>query len=194
MVQIDDTLISLDLFEKKFVCDLDACKGICCVEGESGAPLEDEEAKILDQIYPLIKPYLLPKAIEEIEAQGKWVIDWEDDKVTPIINGDECVYTCFDSNGMCKCAIEQAYNDGVVTFKKPISCHLYPIRVNKVNGMDALNYHKWKICHAAVVLGRKANVSVYQFLKEPIIRKYGEEFFEQMESIEIELREEGHIQ
>ena len=194
MVQIDDTLISLDLFEKKFVCDLDACKGICCVEGESGAPLEDEEAKILDQIYPLIKPYLLPKAIEEIEAQGKWVIDWEDDKVTPIINGDECVYTCFDVNGMCKCAIEQAYNDGVVTFKKPISCHLYPIRVNKVNGMDALNYHKWKICHAAVVLGRKANVSVYQFLKEPIIRKYGEEFFEQMESIEIELREEGHIQ
>lgn len=193
MVQIDDTLISLDLFEKKFVCDLGACKGACCIEGESGAPLEDDEAKLLEEIYPLIKSYLLPKAIEEIEAQGKWVIDWEDDKVTPIINGQECVYTMFDEDGTCKCAIEQAYNDGVIGFKKPISCHLYPIRISKVNNMEAMNYHKWPICQPALVLGRKANVPVYQFLKGPIVRKYGEEFFEQMESIEKELREEGHI-
>lgn len=193
MVQIDDVLISLDVFEKKFVCDLGACKGACCVEGESGAPLEDGEEAILEEIYPKIEPYLTEIAKAEIAAQGKWVIDVDGDKVTPIIHGKECVYAIFDADGTCKCAIEQAYNDGVVDFKKPISCHLYPIRVAKVNKMDALNYHKWPICQPALVLGRKANLPVYQFLKGPIVRKYGEPFFEQMEILEKELREEGHI-
>lgn len=193
MVQIDDVLITLDLFEKKFVCDLGACKGACCVEGESGAPLDDGEEAILEEIYPLIEPYLLPNAKKEIEAQGKWVVDVDGDKVTPIINGRECVYAIFDTDGTCKCAIEQAYNEGVVTFKKPISCHLYPIRISKVNKMDALNYHKWHVCQPALVLGHKAKVPVYQFLKGPITRKYGEEFFAQMEIIEKELRDEGHI-
>jgi len=193
MVQIDDTLISLDVFEKKFVCDLGACKGECCVEGESGAPLDDAEAALLEEIYPLIKPYLLPNAIAEIEAQGKWVIDWDDYKVTPIINGRECVYAIFDADGTCKCAIEQAYNDGVVSFKKPISCHLYPIRISKVNNMEALNFHKWEVCKVAFLLGHKLNMPVYKFLKDPIVRKYGIEFYEQMEIIEKELRDEGHI-
>ncbi|MBN2742284.1 MAG: DUF3109 family protein [Marinilabiliaceae bacterium] len=193
MVQIDDTLISLDVFEKKFVCDLGACKGECCVEGESGAPLDDAEATLLEEIYPLIKPYLLPNAIAEIEAQGKWVIDWDDDKVTPIINGRECVYAIFDADGTCKCAIEQAYNDGVVSFKKPISCHLYPIRISKVNNMEALNFHKWEVCKVAFLLGHKLNMPVYKFLKDPIVRKYGIEFYDQMEIIEKELRDEGHI-
>ncbi|PZX20751.1 uncharacterized protein DUF3109 [Breznakibacter xylanolyticus] len=193
MVQIDDTLISLDVFEKKFVCDLGACKGECCVEGESGAPLDDAEAALLEEIYPLIKPYLLPNAIAEIEAQGKWVIDWDDDKVTPIINGRECVYAIFDADGTCKCAIEQAYNDGVVSFKKPISCHLYPIRISKVNNMEALNFHKWEVCKVAFLLGHKLNMPVYKFLKDPIVRKYGIEFYDQMEIIEKELRDEGHI-
>ncbi|MFT3737845.1 MAG: DUF3109 family protein [Breznakibacter sp.] len=193
MVQIDDVLISLDLFEKKFICDLGKCKGACCVEGESGAPLEDGEELILEAIYPKLEPYLTAKAREEIANQGKWVIDVDGDKVTPIIKDRECVYAVFDEDGTCKCAIEQAHNDGVLDFKKPVSCHLYPIRISKVNRMDALNYHKWPICQPALVLGHKANVPVYQFLKGPITRKYGGEFFTQMEIIEKELRNEGHI-
>lgn len=188
MIQIDDKIISLDLFEKRFVCDLGACKGACCVEGESGAPLETEETKILEDIYPLVEPYLTPEAIEQIKLQGKWVIDSDGDNVTPIINGNECAYAYFDDNGTCKCAIEKAFYEGKVSFKKPISCHLYPIRTQRFTEFEAINYHQWQVCAPARTCGKKLGVRVYKFLKEPIIRKYGEAFYQQMEEIEIELK------
>jgi len=188
MIQIDDKIISLDLFEKKFVCDLGACKGACCVEGESGAPLDEHETKILEEIYPIVEPFLTPMAQAEIVSQGKWVIDEDGDFVTPIINGKECVYAYFDEEGVCKCAIEKAYLFGLVDFKKPISCHLYPIRTQKYSEFEAINYHHWQVCAPARVCGKKLGVRVYKFLKEPIVRKYGEAFYEQMEEIEAELK------
>jgi hypothetical protein len=193
MVQIDDKLISLDLFEQKFICDLPKCLGACCVEGESGAPLEKEEAEIIERIYPILEPFLSPMAKKEIARVGKSVVDDDDDLVTPIINGRECVYTLFDKNGMCHCAIEKAYNEGLVDFRKPISCHLYPIRVSNYPNYEALNYHHWPICQPAREFGRKEGVPVYRFLKDPIIRKYGEAFYEQMEEIEQELKASGYL-
>jgi hypothetical protein len=193
MVQIDDKIISLDVFERKFVCDLSVCKGDCCVEGESGAPLEDEETQILEDIYPVVKPYLTGEAIIEIEKQGQWVVDGDGDKVTPIINGKECVYAYYDDDKICKCAIEKAHQQGLVDFKKPISCHLYPIRVTRYKDFEALNYHDWPICQGAKVLGKRSGVPVYQFLKNPIVRKYGEAFYQAMEEIEVELRASGMI-
>ncbi|MCU4154642.1 DUF3109 family protein [Carboxylicivirga sp. A043] len=191
MIQIDDKIISTDIFEKRFVCNLDKCKGECCVEGESGAPLEDDEIEKIEEIYPVVKSFLTEKAIQEIEKQGKWIVDSDGDKVTPIINGRECVYTYFDEKGICKCAIDKAYQEGLIDFKKPISCHLYPIRVTKYPDFEGLNYHTWPICHPARELGSQLGVPVYKFLKEPIIRKYGEAFYNEMEDVEKTLKQQG---
>ncbi len=193
MIQIDDKIVSTDIFTKRFVCNLSVCKGECCVEGESGAPLEDDETAILEEIYPVVKPYLSPKAIEEIEKQGKWVVDMDGDKVTPIINGKECVYTYFDDEGICKCAIDKAHQEGKIDFKKPISCHLYPIRVAKYPDFEALNYHTWPICAPARELGGQLGVPIYNFLKEPIIRKYGQAFYDELVDVEKTLKEQGMI-
>ncbi len=193
MVQIDDKLISLDVFEKRFVCDISRCHGDCCVDGESGAPLEDDEVEIVERLYPLLKPLLSEKAIAEIEKDGTWIIDSDEDKVTPIINGRECVYTYFDEDGICKCAIEKLYLDGKTDFKKPISCHLYPIRVSKYPSYEALNYHSWPICAPARELGGKLGVPAYQFLKEPIERRYGKAFYEEMVDVEKTLKEKKII-
>ena len=193
MVQIDDKLISLDVFEKRFVCDISKCHGDCCVEGESGAPLEDDELDIVERLYPLLKPLLSEKAIAEIEKDGAWVIDSDGDKVTPIINGRECVYTYFDESGICKCAIEKLHIEGKTDFKKPISCHLYPIRVSKYPSYEALNYHSWPICAPARELGGKLGVPAYQFLKEPIERRYGKAFYDEMVDVEKTLKEKKII-
>ncbi|MCU4166082.1 DUF3109 family protein [Carboxylicivirga caseinilyticus] len=193
MVQIDDKIVSTDIFTKRFVCNLSVCKGECCVEGESGAPLEEEETAILEEIYPIVKPYLSEVAIDEIEKHGKWIIDGDGDKVTPIINGRECVYTYFDEEGICKCAIDKAYQEGKIDFKKPISCHLYPIRVAKYPDFEALNYHTWPICAPARELGGQIGVPIYKFLKEPIIRKYGEAFYNELEDVEDTLKKQGMI-
>jgi len=193
MVQIDDKVISLSVFEEKFICDIPKCKGTCCVEGESGAPLEDWEREILEAIFPLIQPYLPGQSVHEIEKQGKWVIDSDGDFVTPIINGKECVYAYFDEDNICKCAIEKAFLDGLIQFKKPISCHLYPIRTKQYDGFEAINYHHWPICEQARVLGRREGVKVYEFLKEPIVRKYGEAFYLEMVDVERELRSQNLI-
>lgn len=193
MVQIDDKLISLDVFEKRFVCDLSKCHGECCVEGESGAPLEDDETGILEELYLQLKPHLSNQAVELIEKEGTWVVDADGDKVTPIINGRECVYTYFDEDGTCKCAIEKLHKQGITDFKKPISCHLYPIRVDNYPTFEALNYHVWPICNAARELGGQLGVPIYKFLKEPIIRKYGERFYAEMEDVEKTLREQHKI-
>lgn len=192
MIQIEDKILSQDIFDKLFLCDLSKCKGSCCVEGESGAPLEDEETEILEKIYPKIK-HLLPEVSRKIiEEQGTWVVDMDGDKVTPINNGRECVYVYFEEDGTAKCGIEKAYNQGIVDFKKPISCHLYPIRVTKYKDFEALNYHQWPICEPARVLGKEVGLPIFKFLKEPLIRKYGEEFYAHLEEVDKLLKEEGN--
>lgn len=180
MIQIEDKLISRDIFEKRFCCDLSKCEGYCCVEGSSGAPLENEETEILEKIFPVIRPFLQEKAQKIIEEKGTWEIDIDYDKVTPIIDGEECVYAFFEGN-ICKCAIEKAYNEGLIDFAKPISCHIYPIRITKYKEFEALNYHEWHVCEPARDLGKKNDIPVFRFLKKPIIRKYGEKFYNEME-------------
>ena len=178
MIQIDDKLISEELFSEEFVCNLAKCKGICCVEGDAGAPLDEDETKILDEIYPKIKSYLRPEGIQAIEEQGIYTLDFEGDLVTPLVNNAECAYVIFDEKGYTKCAIEKAYEDGVIDWQKPISCHLYPIRITEYSNFSAINYHEWDICSDACTLGKELGVKVYQFLKKPLIRKYGEEFYQ----------------
>ena len=178
MIQIDDKLISEDLFSEEFVCNLAKCKGICCVEGDAGAPLDEDETKILDEIYPKIKSYLRPEGIQAIEEQGTYTLDFEGDLVTPLVNNAECAYVIFDEKGYTKCAIEKAYEDGVIDWQKPISCHLYPIRITEYSNFSAINYHEWDVCSDACTLGKELGVKVYQFLKKPLIRKYGEDFYQ----------------
>lgn len=178
MIQIDDKLISEDIFSEEFVCNLTKCKGACCVEGDVGAPLESDERQILEDIFFKIKPYLTPDGVRAIEQQGTWTTDPMDgDYVTPMVEGRECAYVTYDDKGITKCGIEKAYEDGAVDWQKPISCHLYPIRAKEYSTFTALNYHEWPICNDACILGRELKVPVYKFLKTPITRKYGEEFY-----------------
>ena len=181
MIIIGDKLVSDELFEKKFVCDLSACKGACCVEGDSGAPLEEDELGILDDHYDAILPFMRKEGIKAIEEQGKYLIDTDGDYVTPLVNEKECAFVTFSKDGTAKCAIEAAWEEGAIPFRKPISCHLYPIRVSKLKTGEALNYHHWPVCKSACSLGKQLGVTVYRFLKEPLIRKYGEEFYDQLE-------------
>ncbi|MDP4205740.1 MAG: DUF3109 family protein [Bacteroidota bacterium] len=181
MIQIDNTIVSFDVLEKYFLCDLKQCKGICCVEGASGAPLTEEEAKIVEDAYPEIEPYLPAKSKEEIALQGYSVIDQDGDLVTPIINGKECVYAYEDKVGVTKCGIEKAFLDGKISFRKPISCHLYPIRITEYEEFDAVNYERIEICKAARACGLAERLPVYRFLREPLIRKYGEEWYAKLE-------------
>ena len=193
MIQIDDTIISLDVFKEKFLCNLDACKGECCIEGDAGAPLEEEEVAELEKVLPVIWDQLSPQAREIIDRQGVCYTDQDGDLVTSIVNGKDCVFTCYDEKGCCYCAIEKAYRDGKVDFYKPVSCHLYPIRVGNYGPYKAVNYHRWDVCKAAVILGQKENVPVYKFLKEPLIRKFGQAWYNEMESVAEELRKSNHI-
>ncbi|MHA3045380.1 DUF3109 family protein [Riemerella anatipestifer] len=178
MIQIEDKLISEDLFSEEFVCNLSKCKGACCIEGDAGAPLEQSEVKILEDIYPKIKSYLRPEGIKAIEEQGTSVEDFEGDLVTPLIDNRDCAYVIFDENGITKCGIEKAYEEGAIDWQKPISCHLYPIRITEYSTFTAFNYHEWKICSDACALGKELKVPVYKFLKTPLIRKYGEGFYQ----------------
>mgnify|MGYP001381577975 CR=1 FL=1 len=179
MIQVDDKIISLDVFEKHFVCDLNACKGACCVEGDSGAPLISGEEKILDDIYEKVKPYMRAEGITEIENQGVAVFDADGDLTTPLVNNKECAFV-IDEKGISKCSIEKAYYDGKVDFKKPISCHLFPIRIKEYRDFDAVNYEEIKICEPACKCGSELEVPVYAFLKEPLIRKYGEAWYNKL--------------
>ena len=177
MIQVDDKIISFDVFEKHFVCDLSACKGSCCVEGDAGAPLTDKELEILPCIYKKVKPYMRNEGITEIEKQGFFVIDGDGDKTTPLVNNKECAFVVFDENEIAKCTIEQAYNDGKIDFKKPISCHLFPIRIKQYRDFDAVNFEAINICKPACDCGEQLQVPVFSFLKEPLIRLYGEEWY-----------------
>lgn len=173
-------MVSDDIRDKEFVCNLTKCKGACCVEGDFGAPLQEEELAILEEIYPKIKKYLSQAGIKEIEKNGTHTVDDEGELCTPVIGGRECVYAVYDKKGILKCGIEQAYNDGKIGWKKPISCHLYPIRITTKKNFEAVNYHKWHICTPACALGKELQVPVYKFLKDPLIRKYGEVWYDEL--------------
>ncbi len=180
MLQIKDTLVSLDLAEQFFCCDLDTCLGECCIEGDAGAPITEEEKKKIEEILPVIWNDLLPQAQAEIEANGVGYVDEEGDLVTSIVEGKNCVFTCYAPGGMCQCAIEKAYRAGKIDFYKPSSCHLYPVRLKEYSTFTAVNYHRWKICKCAELLGRKNNLRVYQFLKEPLTRRFGKEWYDEL--------------
>lgn len=185
MLIIQDVLISDDIIEEQFVCQLTACQGACCWEGELGAPLEEEELPVLEKIYETVAPFLSPAGRKAIEEQGVY-IEYEEDKsyATPLIDNGPCAYMIIQANGVAKCGIEAAYQAGAIDFRKPISCHLYPIRVesNKAAGFEALNYDRWDICSAACGNGRKQGVAIYQFVRDALIRKYGREFYEELDA------------
>ncbi|GHA61191.1 DUF3109 family protein [Pontibacter akesuensis] len=183
MIVLQNTVISDDVRDQFFVCNLEKCKGACCVEGDLGAPLEEEELKILEENYAHIKPYMTGAGQQAVEDQGLYIKDWEGDYSTPTIGNRECAYAIYDADKTLKCAIEQAYYDGKIDWKKPISCHLYPIRITKYDGFEALNYDRWGICSAACNFGQDLGVRVYQFLKEPLIRKYGEGWYAELEQL-----------
>lgn len=187
MIAINNILVSDDVVEAKFLCDLSKCKGGCCEDGDAGAPLEKGEKKILEENYEAVKPYMTKEGIREVERQGKYLYDREFGWVTPTVDGKICAYGIRDEKGIIKCAIEQAYYDGKVSWKKPISCHLYPIRLTKGKVYTNLNYEpREPLCNAACSLGKKLKVPVYQFLKEPLIRKFGEEFYDALQQIAVE--------
>ena len=180
MVQIGLTVVSLDVFEKRFVCNLDKCRGMCCVYGQSGAPLEEDEIAILQEAYPKIKPYMTSSGIAAVEHCGVYDTDSDEDKVTPLIgDSEDCAYA-FTEKGVVYCAIEKAFMRGEIEFRKPVSCHLYPIRITKYSAFEAVNYHPWSICNEALILGEKKGTQLYVFLKDPLIRKYGAAWYEEL--------------
>jgi hypothetical protein len=184
MIIVQDKLVSDDVVEAQFVCNLSACKGACCWEGDFGAPLEEAELAVLERIYEQVKPFLSPAGVAAVEGEGAHVwFEGMGQQGTPLIEGGPCAYVTFDSGGVAQCGIEQAWRAGATDFQKPISCHLYPIRVEKFEnfGSEALNYDRWEICSAACTLGEKEKVPVYQFLKSAIIRKYGADFYEELD-------------
>ena len=190
MIEIDDKIVSLDLLRECFACDLSRCKGICCVEGNAGAPLEIEEVATLEAQYETYKPYMTPEGIAAVERQGFMVVDDEGDYTTPLVGDAECAYS-YTENGVTLCAVERAFREGRRSFRKPISCHLYPIRVVRFsNGTLGLNYHRWEVCRPAVECGRRLGIPVYKALREPIVRRFSEEFYRALEAAEEFLREQ----
>ncbi|SFZ90610.1 Protein of unknown function [Flaviramulus basaltis] len=183
MFQLGKTIVSEDVIKKDFLCNLSACKGACCIDGDAGAPLETDETKILQDIYPKVKPFLRQEGIDAIEAQGTYTTSEDGEFETPLINGADCAYVIFDEKNVALCAIEEAYNQGEVTWKKPVSCHLYPIRVSDYSEFSAVNYHKWQICDDACELGEELGVPVYKFVKEALIRKFGEDWYMELEKV-----------
>lgn len=182
MIQIGDKIVSADLFENHFICHLEKCEGNCCVFGDSGAPLEEGEAELLDRELELIRPFMRAQGRRAVREQGTWLIDHDGDKVTPLVDNEECAYVVYEGS-IARCAIEQAYDRGITVFRKPVSCHLYPIRVSRLKQGIALNYHRWSICEPARSLGKKEGVPVFMFLKDPIIRVFGHEFYEELVTV-----------
>ena len=181
MFQLDNTLVSEALLEEQFCCDLNACKGACCVAGEAGAPLEQDEVSLLKDLYPKIAPFLDDKGRSAIEQHGTSVVASDGSLETPLVDGAECAYTTFDNRGVAHCGIEQAHRAGAIDWQKPISCHLYPVRVQHYSAFTAVNYHRWQICEAACDFGAKNKVPVYRFVKDALVRKFGQKWFEALE-------------
>lgn len=188
--EIDKKIIASDILEEAFHCDLSKCHGACCVAGDAGAPLEKEETKILEEIYPIIKDGLRPEGRKAIEEQGTWIPDDTDDYATPLINNNECAYVIFDGK-TALCGIEKAHREGKIDFPKPVSCHLYPIRVKKYrSGYYGVNYDRWDICSPACSLGQSLKIRVYEFAKDAIIRKFGEDFYQELKVVADEWEKE----
>jgi hypothetical protein len=183
MFQLGRTIVSEDLLSKDFSCNLEACKGACCVHGDAGAPLDNEEAEILKNIYPKVKPFLRSEGIEAIESQGVFVTSNRGELETPLVQGAECAYVIFDDHQTALCGIEEAFNQGIIDWKKPISCHLYPVRVKAYSEFSAVNYHKWQICDSACTLGQKMKMPIYQFVKDALIRKFGQQWYDDLKRI-----------
>ncbi|MBR0296038.1 MAG: DUF3109 family protein [Paludibacteraceae bacterium] len=181
MFLIQNTLVSLDVLEKEFCCDLDTCRGCCCIEGDAGCPVTDEELQQIEQLLPLLLPEMTKEAREVVAKQGISYLDPSGERVTSIVNDKDCIFARTDHNGWCYCLIEKAYNAGKIGFKKPISCHLYPIRLTKVGNYTGVEYHRWDICHCARQLGKKKHIPLYQFLREPLIRRFGEAWYAELE-------------
>ena len=190
LVEIEDKIISTEIFSQKFVCDLNACKGACCVEGDTGAPLTDDEVELIQNNLEKIKPFMTESGIYEVEKNGVSYFDEEQEPVTTLLNGRDCAFVFKDEQGIAKCSIEKAYREKEIDFNKPISCHLYPIRVKKFGKYTALNYDRWKICEPACACGQELQVSVYRFLKEPLIRAFGETFYKELEVVDKEMSAE----
>ncbi|MCK5134432.1 MAG: DUF3109 family protein [Bacteroidales bacterium] len=186
MIQIGNKIVSRDLFENHFICQLEKCEGNCCVFGDSGAPLEEDEVELIDKHLDSIKPYMRAEGLRSVHDQGGWVVDNDGDKVTPLVGREECAFVVFEE-GIVRCAIEKAYEEGSIPFQKPVSCHLYPIRINRLKNAIALNYHQWSLCEPARMLGKKEGVPVFRFLKDPITRVFGKEFYEELEIVSTEL-------
>lgn len=190
MVQIGDKIVSKDLFDQHFICDLKKCEGNCCVFGDSGAPLDEDEVHTLEEHIDDIKPFMRAEGLRAVSQKGSWVIDSDGDKVTPLVGDEECAYVVFE-DGIAWCAIEKAFERGYLPMQKPVSCHLYPIRVSHLKNGVALNYHRWSICEPARILGKKEGMPVFRFLKDPIIRVYGSQFYNELEIVYEHILKEG---
>ena len=181
MLEIQDTLVSLDLLERYFCCDLGQCLGQCCIDGDAGAPVTEEEAKKIEQILPEITPYMTPAGVRAVETDVVAYVDEEGDLVTTLVDGGQCAFTTFGPDGMCLCALEKAYRDGKVDFMKPLSCHLYPVRLKQYPTFTAVNLHRWSICKCAEILGKKEGIRAYKFLRGPLTRAFGEDWYNELD-------------
>ena len=180
MIEIGRTIVSFDIVRKHFLCDLKNCRGACCIEGDSGAPLTPEEAEAIERDYPVFKKFLPESHLEEIRKQGFSRVDTDGDLVTPLVGNRQCAYSFYDENQILKCAIEKAWAEGSVKFRKPVSCHLFPIRITSYKRFDAVNYQELDICKPGRMCGEREKLPLYRFLREPLIRKYGEEWYKEL--------------
>ena len=190
LVEIGNKIVSTDIFSEQFTCDLNKCKGACCVKGNGGAPLNEKELDKIQNNIEEIKPYMSKSGIETVNREGVYYLDEEDTPATKLIDKKECCFVYFDEDEIAKCSIETAYKAGDINFNKPESCHLYPIRIKEFNEFTAINYETWDICSPACSLGKSLKVPVYQFLKEPIIRVFGSSFFEELTKVDQELNKQ----
>ena len=189
MFQLGKTIVSEEILEKDFVCNLNACKGACCVEGEAGAPLEEHELDELRDNFQKIRPFLEDKGLQAIKEQGLFTTNELGEHETPLIDSKDCAYVIHDEQNHALCGIEEAYNQGAVQFKKPISCHLYPIRIRQYSEFAAVNYHKWEICDDACALGKELQVPIYQFVKQALIRKFGDKWYQELEGVALKMKQ-----
>ena len=194
ILQVGDVLLTSDIITEKFCCDLEACKGICCVEGDAGAPVTVEEIAELENVVEHIVDDLSPKALKVLEEQGVAYTDQEGDLVTSIVDNKDCCFTCYSPDGICLCATERAFRSGKTSWCKPISCYLYPVREKTLSdGTVALNYHRWNVCRDAVKKGRELNLPVWKFLREPLIKRFGADWYAELEEVVAQLKEQGYL-
>lgn len=195
MLQIQNTIVTLDLAEEFFCCDLEKCLGACCIEGDAGAPVTIEEVAKIEEALPVVEPEMLPRAVEEVRQNGVAYVDQEGDLVTTILDGRNCAFTCYAPGGICLCALEKAFREGKTGFKKPASCSLYPLRLTTYPTFTAVNYHRWKICRDAVANGRKKGIRLYQFLRGPLTERFGQEWYDELaQASELYLSQKDNLQ